>query len=224
MAKIYVSIPCIDGKIHQKTVLTLPTITQKHELHYKFIENCSLVVKSRQDAFAMFLKSGMDYLLFVDSDEVLGPPGILDHMIEVCPPESIIGGLYAKKALDQHGLAPLNGVPINEDVLPKLDGSLLEMKYLPTGFMLTSRAAAEKIAASYENLSYTDHVLGKSYAVFNCILTKDSSGVTRFASEDFSYCTRARAAGVKVYADTYAMIGHIGQFLYHIEHLRSQTT
>jgi len=179
-------------------------------------------VKARQDAFGMFLKSGMDYLLFVDSDMVLGPPGILDHMISVCPDRGIIGGLYAKKALDSKGHAPVNGTGASSSPIDKLDGSVIEIDNLPTGFMLIPRGVAEKMAEKYENLAYIDHDIGKTWAVFNCILMKDQSGIVRFMSEDYSFCVRARAAGIKIYADTAAMIGHIGQYLYHIEHLRVQ--
>ncbi len=220
MSSIFVSLPCSGGVIHQKTVLTLPTITQKHQLHYKFIENCSLITKGRQDHFGMFLRSGMDYLLSVDADEVLGPPGILDHMIEVCPPNAIIGGLYAMKALRPDGTAPVNGGALNNKEITVLDGSLIEMSHIPTGFMLISRQVAEKMAKSYENLAYEDPVVGKTYAVYNCILKKDHTGVTRYYPEDFSFCERAKAIGIKIYADSACMIGHIGHFLYHIEHLR----
>lgn len=220
MANIFVSMPCVGGVIHQKLVLTLPTITQKHQLHYKFIENCSLITKGRQDHFGMFLKSGMDYLLSVDADEVVGPPGILDHMIDVCPDNSIIGGLYAMKALKSDGTAPVNGGALDGKEIVKLDGSLISMSHIPTGFMLVSRKVAEKMAASYENLAYEDSIIGKTYAVYNCILKKDDKGVVRYFPEDFSFCERAKAIGIKIYADTACMIGHIGSFLYHLEHLR----
>jgi hypothetical protein len=220
MAKIFVSMPCTGGMIHQKTVLTLPMITQKHELVYKFIENCSLITKGRQDHFGMFLKSDCDYLLSVDADEVLGPPGILDHMIENCPPDSIIGGVYAMKALKPDGTAPLNGGALDNKEIKQLDGSIIPMSHIPTGFMLTPRPVAEKMAAAYANLAYEDHIIGKTYAVYNCILKKDPNGIVRYYPEDFSYCERAKAIGIKIFADSACMIGHIGSFMYHLEHLR----
>lgn len=220
MSKIFVSLPCTGGLIHQKTILTLPTITEKHELVYKFIENCSLITKGRQDHFGMFLNSGLDYLLSVDADEVLGPPGILDHMIDVCPPDSIIGGLYAMKALKRDGTAPVNGGALDNREITKLDGSLIPMSHVPTGFMLVSRQVAEKMAMAYENLGYEDDRIGKTYAVYNCILKKDHKGIMRYYPEDFSFCERAKAIGIKIYADSSCIIGHIGNYLYHLEHLR----
>lgn len=221
MAKIYMSMPSIDGKIYQKTLLTLATITKKHELVYKFIENSSLITKARQDAFGDFIRSDCDYLLTVDSDMVLGPPGILDHMIENCPPDSIIGGAYAMKALREDGTSPINAGEINGQPVSKLDGKIYEISHMPTGFMLTSRGAAMKMIAAFEDLAYQD-TRGKSWAVYNCVLKKDKNGIMRYWPEDFSYCLRAKKIGIKIYIDTACVLGHLGTTLYHIEHLRVQ--
>lgn len=220
MSKIFVSMPCVGGVIHQKTVITCQTLTEKHHLKMCYIENCSLITKGRQDHFGMFYKSDCDYLLSIDADMVVGPPGILDRMIEETPQDSIVGGMYAMKALDKNGNAPVNGGTLipNEPVI--LDGRLIKMRHIPTGFMLTPRSVAEKMVKMYDNLKYEDFTIGTTWAVYNTILEKDQNGINRFLPEDFSYCKRARDCGVDIYAHTGCMLGHIGQYLYHIEHLR----
>lgn len=168
----------------------------------------------------MFYRSDCDYLLSVDADMVVGPPGILDRMIEDMPPDSIIGGMYAMKAHDPSGNSPVNGGTLIPKEPIVLDGRLIKMRHIPTGFMLTPRSVAEKMVKMYDNLKYEDYTIGTTWAVYNTILEKDEKGVQRFLPEDFSYCKRARDIGVDIYAHTGCMLGHIGQYLYHIEHLR----
>lgn len=36
-------------------------------------------------------------------------------------------------------------------------------------------------------------------------------------SDDYAFCRRARASGFKVFADTRARVGHIGEYVYHVE-------
>jgi len=223
MARIFISMPCVNGQVHQKTLITGHTITFKHEPCFKYIENCSLVTKARQDHFGMFVQQKHDYLLTFDADMVVGPPGILDDMIERLPENAISGGLYAMKAHTLEGLSPTNGTPLDKEEKVILDGRLIKMRYLPTGFMLTPRRVALKLVELYKDLEYFDHQIGKTWAVYNTMLIKDETGVQRFLPEDFSYCERVRAAGIDIYGDTGVMLGHLGQYLYHIEHLRQQS-
>jgi hypothetical protein len=126
------------------------------------------------------------------------------------------------KAHTPEGMSPTNGTPLNKGEKIVLDGRLIKMRYLPTGFMLTPRAVALKIVEHYKDLEYFDYQIGKTWAVYNTMLIKDEDGVQRFLPEDFSYCERVRAAGIDIYGDTGVMLGHLGQYLYHIEHLRQQ--
>ena len=223
MARIFVSQPCSNGHVHQKTIITGQTISQDHEPHFKYIENCSLVTKARQDHFGMFLQQKQyDYLLTFDADMVVGPPGCIDRMIERLPPNSIIGGMYAMKALTPDGTAPTNCMLLDKKEKLVLDGRLVRLRYLPTGFMLIPRKVALKIADKFKDLEYVDQFIGKTWAVYNTMLVTDDEGVRRFLPEDFSFCERATAAGVEIWGDTSVMIGHIGPYLYHIEHLRQE--
>lgn len=220
MAKIFVSQPGIGGNVHQKCLMTMQRMTNDHNLSFQFIENCSLITKARQDHFGMFLKSDCDYLLSVDADLVITPPGCLDDMIKKCPPNSIIGGLYAMKALDpETGHSPTNGVPLNKDEKIVLNGSVVKMKYIPTGFMLVPRPVAKKLAEFYKELAYKDSRLKATlYAVYNTMLI-DVDDHKEFLPEDFSFCERCRAAGIDIYADTGIILGHIGPYLYSLQHL-----
>ncbi len=225
MSKIFVSQPGIGGNVHQKCLMTMQRMSNDHELSFQFIENCSLITKARQDHFGMFLKSNCDYLLSVDADLVITPPGCLDKMIAKCPPNSIIGGLYAMKALDpETGHSPTNGVTLDPNQKIVLDGSIIKMKYIPTGFMLVPRPVAVKLAEFYKDLAYNDPRLKTTlYAVYNTMLHKNEKGENEFLPEDFSFCERCTAAGIDVYADTGIILGHIGPYLYTLQHLIPET-
>ncbi len=222
MSKIFLSMPCVNGSIHQKTLLTAQTISAEHEIFPHYIENCSLVTKARQDHFGMFMQKKFDYLLTLDADLVVGPPGILDGMISRCPENSIIGGLYAMKAHDEKGHAPVNGMALDPDEKIVLDGRLIQMRYIPSGFMLIPYSVAQKMVDHYPGLGYVDYRIGSTWALYNTMLLKDEKDIMRFLPEDFSFCERARSIGINLYADTNCILGHIGMYLYHLEHLRTQ--
>ena len=222
MARIFISQPCTGGLVHQKTVITAQSITFDHEPHFKYIENCSLVTKARQDHFAMFVQQKHDFLLTIDADMVVGPPGILDGMIERLPDNSIVGGTYAMKAHTPDGTSPMNGCMLNKGEKAVLDGRLMPMRWLPSGFLLIPRKIALKMVEAYKDLEYEDHIVGKCWAVYNTMLLTDDEGVRRFLPEDFSFCERAKNIGINIFCDTNIVLGHIGSYLYHVEHLRVQ--
>lgn len=213
--KIYISQPCIGGQVHIKCLQTMQYMTQYHETEMHWIENCSLITKARNEHFSMFLASDCDYLLSIDSDLVITPPGCLDNMIQNYPKDGILGGLYAMKAIDTVTKnPPLNGVPLPNQTI-QLNTGIKEMKYIPTGFMLISKSVAKKLAEHYKPLQYSNPQFPiPFYAVYNTMIHENN-----FLPEDFSFCQRCKDIGIKIYADTNIILGHIGQYLYSLEHL-----
>lgn len=221
MAKIFISQPCIGGNIHTKCLQTMQLMTFKHQLEFHWIENCSLIVKARNEHLAMFINSDCDYMLSVDADIVITPPGCLDRMIEKCPVNAICAGLYAMKALDvETGKAPVNGVFLKEEDKDKFIESeskdLVEMKYVPTGFCLIPKHVARKLAENYKELVYRDHHFKFDiYNVYGLLIVKnDKTGEPNMLPEDFSFCERVKQVGNKIYADPEVKLGHIGSYLY----------
>jgi hypothetical protein len=217
MARIYVAQPVMNGMIHINCVKTMQMMTKKHEINIGHLENCSLIVKGRNELFARFVHMEADYMLFVDSDLIITPPGCLDNMVERCPDNSIIGAFYAMKAIDTTtGMPPINGAPINKKDLI-FDGRLVKLKHLPTGFMLVPRKVALKMINHYTDLAYKEPKIGMAWNLFGCLLDKNDEGETIFLPEDFSFCKRASDIGIDIYGDTSVQLGHIGSFLYTIQ-------
>lgn len=230
MAKVFVSIPCMNGQIETNCMLTLKErLSYHHEPYLKFIVNSSLIPKARQDHFGMFLNDPQyDYLFSIDADIVSGlrnvnpqhPEGTLDRLIS--HNKDFIGGVYAKKALHEDtGLEELNGKTWDPNEEFIMDGRLIKMEYLPTGYMLISRKAATKMVEAYPELYYEDDRLPCrwTWAMYNMLLVKDEMGIPRFLPEDFSFCRRWTDIGGEIWADTSIQLGHIGKYLYTLQHL-----
>lgn len=217
MARVYIAQPCMNGMIHINCIKTMQMMTQKHEVNIGQLENCSLIVKGRNELFSRFVHMEADYMLFVDSDLIITPPGCLDTMIEKCPENSIIGGLYAMKAINvETGAPPINGTPVNKEELI-FDGRIVKMKYIPTGFMLIPRKVALKVVNHYKDLAYKDHKIGLCWNVFGCLMDKDEAGDQIFLPEDFSFCKRLTDIGIDIHADTAVQLGHLGTYLYTLQ-------
>jgi FkbM family methyltransferase len=217
MTRVYIAQPCMNGMIHINCVKTMQMMTQKHEINIGQLENCSLIVKGRNELFSRFVHMEADYMLFVDSDLIITPPGCLDTMIEKCPENSIIGGLYAMKALSvETGLPPINGIPVNKEELV-FDGRVVKMKYIPTGFMLIPRKVALKMINHYKDLAYKDNKIGMCWNMFGCLMDKDEEGNQIFLPEDFSFCKRLTEIGINIHADTAVQLGHLGTYLYTLQ-------
>jgi hypothetical protein len=138
-------------------------------------------------------------------------------MIEKCPENSIIGGLYAMKAISvETGLPPINGTPVNKEDLV-FDGRVVKMKYIPTGFMLIPRKVALKMINHYKDLAYKDHKIGMCWNMFGCLMDKDDDGNQIFLPEDFSFCKRLTEIGIDIHADTAVQLGHLGTYLYTLQ-------
>lgn len=218
MSNIFMSQPGFLGWTHQKNVNSMLSMSKEHHIRFRFIENCSLITLGRSDHISLFLKEKeYDYFLSVDNDMLIHPPGCLDLMIrklKTLGGLSIIGAVYAKKAHDVNGHCPVNGTRLDESEPWVMDGRLVEMENLPTGFMLVPRDVVCAMVESYPMLEYKANDGNQSWALYNTIVENKM-----FYSEDFSFCKRARDIGVKIWADTGISIGHVGNFLYTLQHL-----
>lgn len=223
--------PGYGGWAHQKLIQSLKSASRDHHLEWRFIENASLISSARSNHLSIFYHEDADYHISIDADMVINPPGIIDRFVSHytsgrIPKDSIVGGFYAKKAIDVNGNSPPNGVPLSgksEDII--MDGRLIPCKMMPTGFLMTSREAVEKMVKAYPELEYEEdyikHRFGKdkmAYALYQTIVG-EIDGKKSFVSEDYSYCIRARECGIQIYGDTAAMLGHIGNQLYTLMHL-----
>lgn len=228
---VFCSMPGFGGWVHQKLIQSLKSSSKNHRLDWRFIENASLISAARSSHLSVFYHENADYFISIDSDMVISPPGIIDRFIDHyesgrIPKDSIVGGFYAKKAVDPNGNHPPNGVPLSgklSDIV--IDGRLIECKHLPTGFLMISREGVNKMVKSFPELEYEEDYIqmkfGKdkmAYALYQTIVG-EVDGKKSFVSEDYSFCMRATQCGIKIFGDTAAVLGHIGNTIYHLGHL-----
>lgn len=194
MKSVYIGIPAYGGVEAEflNSILAGVLVCQAAGWHieYEVLPGCSLITKARNDIADRFLKSGCDWLLFLDADLVFDAGDML-RLLERS--EDVIGSAYVKK----NGSGTYTVIPVEPHV--QQDGAW-EAGGIATGFLKISRKALESMDAA----SYGDGT--KAYF---------ESGVFdgRYWGEDYLFCKRYREQGGRVWLLP-ADIGHVGKFTY----------
>ena len=243
--KIFLATPMYGGVCHgayTKALADLMILATKHAIDVKlyFMFNESLITRARNYLADEFLRSGYDYLLFIDSDihfeaqDVL----VLSHYAINNDDMDVICGPYPKKAISwekikqavDRGFADKNPLLLEEFVgdyvFNPADGITqfkidepVEVKEGGTGFMLIKRSAFEAWDKAYPERSYKpDHVRTKSFdgsreimAYFDCVIDPESK---RYLSEDYMFCQHSRAIGLKVWMLPWIKLKHAGTYIF----------
>ena len=175
------------------------------------IEECgtSRVIEGRNSAARKFMRSGADWLLFIDSDMGFDPDAI-DRLIDSADPEQrpLVGGLcFGQRkgpegpgntrqlspvptvyqwvdAPEQAGFAPMYDYP--RDQMVACDGT-------GAAFLLIHRSVLAKIAETFPTpREWFDDTIYKG-EVFG---------------EDLTFCLRAKEAGFPLYVNTSVKVSH----------------
>jgi len=243
--KIFLATPMYGGVCHgayTKALADLMILATKHAIDVKlyFMFNESLITRARNYLTDEFLRSGYDYLLFIDSDIHFEAQDVLvlshfainnDNMDVICGPypKKAISWEKIKQAVDR-GFADKNPLLLEEFVgdyvFNPADGITqfkidepVEVKEGGTGFMLIKRTAFEAWDKAYPERSYKpDHVRTKSFdgsreimAYFDCVIDPESK---RYLSEDYMFCQHSRAIGLKVWMLPWIKLKHAGTYIF----------
>ena len=207
------------------------------------IEVCrgdSLVTRARNGLIAKAMARGATHLFFIDSDIIWKPIDVLKLLIA---DEKLIGGIYPKKKYNWeifedreilkkydervdksvfNGTLTKSDFPqcklinynfITESKSINIQNNLMELKHLPTGFMMIKRCVIEDMMKEYPETKYTDDsdflTTEKeqefAYALFDCGI-KDK----QYLSEDWLFCDRYKKMGEKIYANVTIDLIHVG--------------
>jgi hypothetical protein len=227
---------------YTKAIADLMILCTKYGIEAKlfFIFNESLVQRARNYLADEFVRSGFDYMMFIDSDIHFEAQDILvmmhfaitnDEMDVICGPypKKAISWEKIKMAVDK-GFADENPNQLEEFVgdyvFNPADGSHqfridepVEVKEGGTGFMLVTRKALEKYDVAFPEQSYKpDHVRTVNFdgsreimAYFDCVIDPESK---RYLSEDYMFCQWARKAGAKVWLLPWIKLKHAGTYIF----------
>lgn len=153
------------------------------------------------------LADGFDELMWIDSDVVFDVADVDRLRSHKLP---FVGGVYPVKGRRRIAMTLLKRpatVQFGEG------GGLLEVKHLATGFMLTHRSVYEKVA-SFHRLPVCRGEKPCGIVPYFLSVIIEEDGKPSYLGEDFSFCWRAREAGIQVFADTTFRLGHVGSYTY----------
>lgn len=243
--KIFIATPMYGGMCHgsyTKAIADFMVICTKYGIEAKlfFIFNESLVQRARNYLADEFMRSGYDYLMFIDSDIHFNPQDILvmAHFALTRDDMDVICGPYPKKAISwekikaavDKGFADKNPQQLEEFVgdyvFNPAEGTVsfridepVEVKEGGTGFMLIKRNAFNLFDDAYPSQRYKpDHVRTEHFdgtreitAYFDCPIDPDSK---RYLSEDYMFCQWVRKAGAKVWLLPWIRLKHAGTYIF----------
>ena len=209
MTKILIVTPAYDGFVYVPYAIALAeTHTLLASLGYgieiKINVGGSLLVAERNRLTEAFYHSDADYMLCIDSDLGWSPLAVKD-MLE--KDEEFVAGVYPSRRENIFTFRPST----NDDksIVVNPEKKLLEMEYIPAGFMLIKRSVIEKMRNKFPELYFepkSPHsTASKGYCFFNTELRNGE-----FWGEDYPFCRLAREAGVRIWVDPMIEFDHFG--------------
>lgn len=204
-----------------------------------FLGSESLITRGRNTITARFLNdSSFTHLLFIDADITWHPSTIeklvnadVDVVGAIYPKKSykwknlskILPELMKCKTIDDNVESFIKAnlleyvVNYGEGNSGQIVNNLIEVKYIGTGFMLIKREVLEKMCKKFPECKYDDDIgiLTKDenehlYSLFDCEISVESDGKSRYLSEDYLFCKRWLDMGGKIYAEVTSILTHSG--------------
>jgi len=212
--KIFVALPIYDGKVPARTLQCLldeQSIASGvgDEFKVDVLTSNAGIISARNQLTREFLDSDSDKLFFLDSD-ITFPAGSIVKLAH--QNVDVVGGVYRhKKPEVTYPVAFLN----KDEIWAEKSG-LIEVAYMPTGFLCIDRSVFKKFETTFPERAI------KGNAQFSYWQMPYVDGV--LYGEDFYFCKEWIEMGGKVYMDPElelvhwcfnptAYPGHIGKWL-----------
>ena len=216
--KIFVPLICYNHTCNTEymmSILKLLNAAKNSNLNISFypIFFESLVSRARNAAVAHFLEDKENtHILFIDSDIIFEPEDVF-KLIKAN--KEVVAGIYPKKyivwdRLKQYPESERVDFPIGGQIKMTED-NFLEMDYLPTGFLLISRTAINKIIKQYPELKYRNDIDGYMSAgdnFYDLFKVGIRNGI--YESEDWGFCSLWKSVGGKVLIHPEINVKHLG--------------
>ncbi len=209
MTKIFLATPAFDGKVNVAYACALADTrlylaANSIETVIRIHTSGSLLVRERNDLVKAFLESDCTHMLCIDSDIAWQPQDIkrlIDHQ------EDFVAALYPARGPEKCFL--FRGVYGENKKMDVSKKGLLEMEYIPAGFMLIRRIVFESIILQRSDLYYEPkaeelkHTRGHLF--FGIELWEGE-----FWGEDYVFCRNVRKAGFHIWIDPVIPLDHSG--------------
>lgn len=211
MTKLFIATPAFDGKVNVQYACSLCDTrlylaANNIETVLRVSTSGSLLVRERNDLLKAFLETDATHILMIDSDIGWDPRDVkklIDH------DEDFVAALYPARGPDNVFLfrGVYDGPGKKMSPSEKL---LLEMEYIPAGFMLLKRHVIEKMNEHFPELYYIPkdpslaHTAG--YYLFAVEVWEGE-----FWGEDYVFCRRARQTGFQIWIDPMIRLDHAGK-------------
>ena len=187
-------------------------IAEPHKIKFVRTDGDSLLPRRRSVALTEFYASGDDCIVTIDHDVSWRPGDALKIAERALELDSIVGGLYSKRAEGcgwGSRLAPGAGkVEIPSD-------RVISAQYVGSGFMAIPRYAVKKMLDDPKKCGLSLCWNGQCdfWDFYQTINIPHPKRVDRMEmlSEDWAFCHRAMLAGVECYIDLRPYITHYGE-------------
>ena len=219
--KVYVATPCYDSMRVETCVSLLDTFSALGgsgiECKFKSVKT-SLVTHGRNLLTCGFLNSGFDYMLFVDADVEFKPEAVMRMLV---PKKDIVCTPYRVK---EDGMKYAVRFKDPDDI--KIEPfDLVEIEEGPAGLMLIHKKVFELLINKHPELKIEfnkptrdkmNKEIGAEDAIsrymYNFWDTTFSLKTGEWKGEDLSFCSLAREAGIKIYANLDSGTTHHGSW------------
>ena len=200
MKKIFIGTPAYSGNVSVDYLISLVDTVrmlefQGFEVQMAIPISGSLLIAERNKLLKKFLDSDADYFLGIDNDLGWDPRSVL-RLIK--SNKEFSGGCYPTRSEEKNFFffRPI----LNEDSSIKIceETGLLEMEYIPAGFILLKKSAIEKMIKKFPEKYYCPK---KNDSEDGYCLFETEVWEGEFWGEDYVFCRRAREAGLKIYID-----------------------
>lgn len=226
-----------------RSIADLSALCTKYEISLQmyFLFNESLIPRARNYCVDEFVRSGADHLLFIDADIGFNSQDIIAMLaLQVQNPEyHILGAPYPKKTISWEKIkqAVDKGFADKDpNVLDKFVGDFVfnpkggqqtidigapaEVLELGTGFMMIKKEALKQFEEHYKDqYSYRpDHVRTEHFDGSREIIQYFQAEIDpvsrRYLSEDYWFCQKAQAIGIKTWLCPWMKLQHVGTYIF----------
>ena len=206
---LYIGMPCYDS-VKINTMISVVKLAKELTtvgLEWKLDTIKSpYISNARNGLTCLFLQSGYDYLLFIDSDVEFKPEAVIKMLITK---KDIVLTPYRVKIPEDPTSVKYTVDFEDEKKIALLPGDLVEIKQGPAGLMLIHRRVFETLIEGYPRLKMKNKNNKYLYNFWDTTFDLDE-GLWR--GEDISFCNLARKADFKIYANIKSETTHHGNF------------